>query len=103
VPPGPTDQREPSPQNRRVHRESMGLAALVALDDFDFFSTADFADTTAPHHKHIFVALVLVGFAFVETRFVPTWDPQGELNPRRALRGREDTQDRSWTLRLVLI
>ena len=72
------------------------------MDDFDFFSTADFADTTAPY-KHIFVALVLVGFAFVETRFVPTWDPQGELNPRRALRGREDTQDRSWTLRLVLI
>lgn len=82
----------------------MGLAALVALDDFDFFSTADFAATTGPHHKHIFVALVLVGFAFVETRFVPTWDPQGGiLNPRRALRRHEDTQDRSWTLRRVLI
>jgi len=63
---------------------SKGLAALVALDNIDFFSIADFADTTAPHNEHIFVALVLVGFAFVGTRFVPTWEPQGELNPRPA-------------------
>jgi len=34
------------------------------MDDIDFFSAADFADTTAPHHEHIFVALLLVAVAF---------------------------------------
>ena len=43
---------------------SLGLALAVAMDDIDFFSAADFADTTAPHHEHIFVALLLVAVAF---------------------------------------
>ena len=38
-----------------------GLAALVAIDDIDFFSLEDFGDTSGLHHEHIFFALALLG------------------------------------------
>jgi hypothetical protein len=37
------------------------LAALVAIDDIDFFNRQDFLDLHGLHHEHIFAALVLFG------------------------------------------
>jgi cytochrome c-type biogenesis protein CcmE len=38
-----------------------GLAFFVMLNDIDFFSLQDLLDTSAPHHEHIVVALLLGG------------------------------------------
>ena len=42
-----------------------GLAAAAVLNDIDVFALHDLFDVTAPHHEHIVIALVALGFVWL--------------------------------------